>query len=218
MSDLYQMLCTTDVLKSVWSGLLRPKRQKFKVTAKGGDRSAQFIQWPLLRVFGGLLLLTGLGIANAFLIDQSRPLAESSAIALFWSWYNIIILTLACYVCSEQQQRRKGERFDVLVPVAMTEEDSSRDYFASDISASGMHLLGEPPVPIGTRVGIRFAEVTVCAHVRRKTATGFGLQFEMTPQTKTDILRYIFSNRRIASAQNIKPHLLAQALASRVFR
>jgi cellulose synthase (UDP-forming) len=106
MSDLYQMLCTTDVLKSVWAGLMRPRHQKFKVTAKGGDRSTQFIQRPLLRIFGGLLLLTGLGIANAFLIDQSRPLAESSAIALFWSWYNIIILTLACYVCSEQQQRR----------------------------------------------------------------------------------------------------------------
>ena len=113
MSDLYQMLCTTEVLKAVWSGLLRPKGQKFKVTAKGGDRSKQFIQWPLLRIFGSLLALTALGIANAFLIDQSRPLAESSALALFWSWYNIIVLTLSCYVCFEQPQRRHGERFDV---------------------------------------------------------------------------------------------------------
>ena len=78
MSDLYQMLCTTEVLKAVLSGLLRPKGQKFKVTAKGGDRSTQFIQWPLLRIFAFLRALTALGIANAFLIDQTHPLAESS--------------------------------------------------------------------------------------------------------------------------------------------
>jgi cellulose synthase (UDP-forming) len=218
MSDLYQMLCSTEVLKAVASGLLRPKGQKFKVTAKGGDRSKQFIQWPLLRIFGTLLALTLLGIANAFLIDQSRPLAESSAIALFWSWYNIVVLTLCCYVCSERQQRRDGERFDVRVPVKLAGEGKLHDYFASDISVSGMHLLGDPPLPLGSSVRVRFADVCVDGYIQRKTAHGFGLRFENSDRSRAPLLRFIFSGRTSTSVRHIKPHLVAKALAARVLR
>lgn len=218
MTDLYQMLCASEVLKSVWSGLLRPNGQKFKVTAKGGDRSKQFIQWPLLRIFGALLFLTAFGIANAFIFDQSRPLAESSAIAFFWSWYNLVLLTLCCYVCTEQQQRRTGDRFDVRVPVKLTVNGEQRDYFASDLSVSGMHLIGDLPVPVGTPVKISFADISLEAHIRRTTQTGFGLQFEATDKAKMSVLRYIFSSPRGVTSGNIKPHLLARAVAARVFR
>ncbi|MFA5958609.1 glycosyltransferase [Hyphomicrobium sp.] len=218
MTDLYQMLCSTDVLKAVASGLLRPQEQKFKVTAKGGDRSKQFFQWPLLMIFGTLLTLTMLGIANTFLIDQSRPLAESSAIALFWSWYNIVVLTLCCYVCSEQQQRRAGQRFDVRVPVRLAAPGSLSQYEASDISVSGMHLLGQPPLPIGSPVTVRFAGMNVKAHIRRTTGNGFGLEFELTAQTKPPLLQFLFSGKASTAVSQIKPHLVAKALALRVFR
>jgi cellulose synthase (UDP-forming) len=218
MSDLYQMLCSTEVLKAVASGLLRPKGQKFKVTAKGGDRSKQFIQWPLLRIFGFLLALTVLGIANAFLIDQGRPLAESSAIALLWSWYNMVVLTLCCYVCSEQQQRRDGERFDIRVPVKLAAGGELLEYHASDLSVSGMHLLGDLPLPIGSPVRVRFADVCVDAHIQRKTESGFGLRFENSDRSKAPLLRFIFSGRTPMSVSQIKPHLVMKALAARVLR
>lgn len=218
MTDLYQMLCSTDVLKAVVAGLARPKGQKFKVTAKGGDRSRQFVQWPLLTIFGTLLALTMLGIANAFLIDQSRPLAQSSAVALFWSWYNIIVLTLCCYVCSEQQQRRAGQRFDIRVPVRVAANGALFEYQASDISATGMHLLGPAPAPIGSPVSVRFADMALNAHVRRNTTTGFGLQFEVTEQSKVPLLQFIFSGRATNAIRQIRPYLVAKALAIRVLR
>jgi cellulose synthase (UDP-forming) len=218
MTDLYQMLCSADVLKAVASGLLRPKAQKFKVTAKGGDRSKQFVQWPLLKIFGTLLALTVLGIANAFLIDQSAPLAESSAIALFWSWYNIIVLTLCCYVCSEQQQRRAGQRFELRVPVELVAGGVTCRYLASDISVSGMHLLGTPPLSIGSPVTVHFSDMSIDAHIRRSTRDGFGLQFEVTEQTKTTLLQFIFSGKASTAVGRIKPHLVVKALAIRVLR
>ncbi len=218
MTDLYQMLCSTDVLKAVASGLLRPKGQKFKVTAKGGDRSKHLVQWPLLKIFGTLLLLTTLGIANAFLVDQSQPLAESSAIALFWSWYNIVVLTLCCYVCSEQQQRRAGQRFDLRVPVRLSAHGIAYNYHASDISVSGMHLLGKPPFPIGSRVNVRFSDLNIEAEIRRTTVDGFGLQFEATEEIKTPLLQFIFSGKTSTAVNTIKPHLVAKALAARVLR
>jgi len=218
MQDLYQMLCSTEVLKSVVAGLLRPNGQKFKVTAKGGDRSKQFIQWPLLKIFGTLLALTAAGIVSAFLIDPTRPLAESSAIALFWSWYNIVVLTLCCYVCSEQQQRRNGERFDVRVPVKLGADGQLFEFYASDVSVSGMHLLGNPPLPLGSAVRVRFADVSVEAYIRRKTEHGFGVEFENSAGSKAHLLRFIFSGRTSTSVGNIKPHLVVSALAARVFR
>lgn len=218
MTDLYQMLCSVDVLKAVASGLLKPQGQKFKVTAKGGDRSKQLVQWPLLRIFGTLLIATMLGIINAFLIDQSRPLAESAAIALFWSWYNIVVLTLCCYVCSEQQQRRAGQRFDVQVPVKLSAGGSVIEYKASDISVSGMHLLGAPPFSLGSPVSVRFAGIDIDAHIRRRTANGFGLEFKLSDRTKAQLLQFIFSGQASTAVSHIKPHLVAKALAVRVFR
>ncbi|MFT3730541.1 MAG: glycosyltransferase [Hyphomicrobium sp.] len=218
MSDLYQMLCSTDVLKAVVSGLLKPKGQKFKVTAKGGDRSKQFLQWPLLRIFCTLLLLTMLGIVTTFLVDQHEQPSESATIALFWSWYNIVVLTLCCYVCSEQQQRRAGQRFDIRVPVELTTEGATRKYEASDISVSGMQLLGRAPLPIGSTVNVRFAGIDVDARIRRTTQNGFGLEFELTDETKSLVLQFIFSGKATTAVHQIKPHLVAKALAARVLR
>jgi cellulose synthase (UDP-forming) len=218
MTDLYQMLCSLDVLKAVVSGLLKPQGQKFKVTAKGGDRSKRLVQWPLLRIFGTLLILTMLGIASAFLLDPSRPLPESSAIALFWSWYNMIVLTLCCYVCAEQQQRRAGQRFEIDIPVRLFARGSKFSYSASDISVSGMHLRGSAPLPIGSVVGVQFAGIDMDAHIRRPTPSGFGLEFQLTDRTKAQLLQFIFSGKASTAVQRIQPHLVAKALAARVFR
>jgi cellulose synthase (UDP-forming) len=218
MTDIYQMLCSIDVLKAVVSGLLRPQGQKFKVTAKGGDRSERIVQWPLLRIFGTLLAATMLGIVTAFIFNPSRPLAESSAIALFWSWYNIIVLTLCCYVCAEQQQRRAGQRFDVRVPVRLVIPGSAVDYRASDISVSGMHLLGKPPLAMGTPVSAQFAGISVDARIKRATTTGFGLEFDLTEQTKKQVLQFLFSGSTSTGVDEIKPHLVMKALAARMFR
>lgn len=217
MTDIYQMLCSTEVLKAVATGLFRPKGQKFKVTAKGGDRSKQFVQWPLLRIFGTLLALTILGIATAFFLNPSRPLAESSAVALFWSWYNMIVLTLCCYVCAEQRQRRIGQRFDIRIPVKITCGSRVLNFEASDLSASGMHLLGTPPLPLGSPVRVSFAGLTFDAHIRRSTQSGFGLELEVTERTKAPLLQFIFSGKTSSAVQDIKPHLVAKAIAARVF-
>jgi cellulose synthase (UDP-forming) len=217
MSDLYQMLCSTEVLKAVLSGLLRPKGQKFKVTAKGGDRSKTFIQWPLLRVFGSLLFVAMLAIVVGFSFDSSRPVTESSALALFWSWYNILILTLSCYVCSEQQQRRTGERFDVQVPVRLSVNLALHEYVATDLSVTGMHVIGELPASIGTQIHIKFEDIRLEGTICRETATGFGVKFRTDFGSKALLLRYIFSGRH-ARTREIRPHRVVAALAARLMK
>ena len=55
MTDVSQLLAAREILTAVAIGLFRPKGQKFKVTAKGGDRSKTVIQWRMLITFAAFL-------------------------------------------------------------------------------------------------------------------------------------------------------------------
>ncbi len=110
MTDVTQLLAGSQILQAVAHGLTKPKGQKFKVTAKGGDRSQRLVQWPLLNMFLIYLGLTIVGVVWAFLIEDGTKLRDSSALCLFWSWYNMIVLTIACMVCIEQPRYRSTER------------------------------------------------------------------------------------------------------------
>ncbi|MGX1335224.1 cellulose synthase (UDP-forming), partial [Bradyrhizobium japonicum] len=68
MTDVSQYIAAPAVLKAVVTGLVKPQGHKFKVTAKGGDRNRRFIEWPLLRLYGGALLITLVAIAYAFIL------------------------------------------------------------------------------------------------------------------------------------------------------
>jgi cellulose synthase (UDP-forming) len=70
MSDVTQLLAASQIVRAVAHGLLKPKGQRFHVTAKGGDRSRRVVQWPLLRVFAIYLALTVGGVVWAFLVED----------------------------------------------------------------------------------------------------------------------------------------------------
>ncbi len=83
------------------------------MTAKGGDRTKGFVQWRMLRIFLAYLALNVAGILWAFVLDDTRSLADASIIAYIWTWYNIVILVMACFVCVEASQARRGDRFHI---------------------------------------------------------------------------------------------------------
>jgi len=218
MSDLYGTLCATEVLKAFASGMLRPNGQKFKVTAKGGDRSKRFIQWSVLRIFLFYLALNVLGVVNTFLLNQSAGLTDISVMALFWSWYNIVILLLASFACVEQPQRRYRHRFPTNERVRVEADNRVHWFTACDISVSGIYLSGRAPVPPGRIVTVSIADFTLQAQMARVTADGFALAFEATIRNRALIIRYIFSQRYAMNERKIKPAKVALALAARLFR
>ena len=67
-----QLLVATDIAKSVVWGLIRPIGHKFKVTAKGGDRSHGMVQWAMLRIFLVYLAFTAAGVIWEFSSDGTR--------------------------------------------------------------------------------------------------------------------------------------------------
>ena len=100
VSDAAQLLFARDAVKAAVSGLFRNKGHKFEVTAKGGDRSKTTVQWRLLGQFGVLIGLTLAGIVYHALYPHAHG-GDGTVIVLFWSYFNIIVMWIACFVCIE---------------------------------------------------------------------------------------------------------------------
>lgn len=218
MSDLYGALCATEVMKATAAGVLRPKGQKFKVTAKGGDRSRLLIQWPLLNVFLLFLALNVAGIAKVFWFDTSSAVSATAIMAWFWSLYNIAILVLACLVCFEQPQRRYRHRFPLTLAISLEFEGRPYDRQLRDISVSGVGVSGERIAPIGEVVRVNIGGRSLDAMVIRDIPGGFALAFKPTLANRAMVIKFIFSRRYAMVRRTIKPSEVFLAVGARIFR
>jgi cellulose synthase (UDP-forming) len=111
MTDIGQIVAASFIVRAVFSGVIRPSGRAFKVTAKGlsSDRTTvQWrIMWPLLVL--AFLTLTGV-LANLNQFSTYRA-GTGYALNVFWSLFNIFMLTAAALVCIEPPKRRRDERF-----------------------------------------------------------------------------------------------------------
>jgi cellulose synthase (UDP-forming) len=218
IADLSHMLAATDIVKSVYRGLTKPKGQKFKVTAKGGDRSKLMVQLPLLTIFMTYLVLTIAGVCYAFILDPTRSLQESASLPLFWSWYNIIVLTLACFVCIEQPRKRKAERFDALDVAQFLEGQRVHICRIKNISVGGMCLHGPSPARLGTELQLVLAQTNLRAVVVRSGPREFAVEITDSFEARAAMIRVVYSGRHDSSIGKIKPLHVVAGLAKRVFR
>ena len=218
MTDVCQLLAANEVLRAVASGLVRPKGQKFKVTAKGGDRSQTFVQWPMLRTVLFYLVLPIAGVVMAFVVDDGGSLQESSALALFWSWYNIVLLSVACIVCIEQPRKRKAERFDAEDQAILTLDGEIHSHPLLDISRTGMRVAGPSPAPPGTKVEVRVRDMTIAATIMRSGEDEFALVVEDTPAARQAMIRQIYCGRYSAAITEIRGRAVFAAVLARLFR
>jgi len=218
MSDLSQLLCASGILKSVARGFRSSKGHRFKVTAKGRSRSAVLVQWSLLPEFVFYLALTIAGILWAFVLDDTRPLADASGVGLFWGWYNILVLLLACLVAVEGSDRRAHGRFDANGVATLTSNRTSERFLVSDISLTGMRLLGRAPTQVGAPVHVRFENLDVEANISRIGAANFAIRFAANSKARTLLIRHIYGGSYSAAIETVRPIDVASAIVSRVFR
>jgi len=218
MSDLSQLISADHVLKCVAVGLFKPSGHKFRVTQKGLSRGSTFVQWQQFRGFALYLVLTVAGILWAFTINDARPLAEASFIALAWSWYNIIVLLLACIVSIETVERRRGHRLRVNRTALLTTGQREAPYAVADISVTGMRLIGTPPGSVGTAVQVKLENLDVEASVVRLCKDGFALRFglETAPDARRALIRHVYGSGSSDSVGTVHPAAVAGAVFSRL--
>ena len=218
MGDVTQLLAAQQIVQAVVHGIVKPKGQKFHVTAKGGDRSKQFVQWPLLRVFLAYLGLTIGGVLWAFFVDDGSKLRDSSALCLFWSWYNIVVLTIACVVCVEQPRMRGSERLASHDDAILDIGSQAFSFRVLDISLGGARLSGMAPAPVGTELSFSLDNVRVAGTLVRAGAQEFAVRFDTASEARVDLIRLLYSGRYSAAVTEINPARVAAAVFGRVMR
>lgn len=217
MSDIAQLMTAPAAMRATVAGLFRPRRQKFKVTAKGGERGSRFVEWPMLRIFLLLLVLTLAGIVVYFETGVGPDYPGASILALFWSWYNILILTIACYACIEQPRPRKSDRFHAADQVILTARGAASRSKLTDISVSGAALVGEAPAGVGEQVSITLAPYTVSATVTRSGQGFFAVRFGDTLAERVALARYLYSGRYSRALLEIRWASVMRAVSARLF-
>jgi cellulose synthase (UDP-forming) len=217
MSDVAQFIAAPAVLKAAFVGLSKPRGHKFKVTAKGGDRSRRFVEWPLLKLYGSILLLTLAGIVNAFLINVRGETIVFGDLALAWSWYNAVVLVVVCFVCIEQPRRRKAERFPAHGVMDVAFRGQTRQHRMADISVSGARLIGAPPGGPGTRVAVTLGGHKVEATIIRVLDAGFAVRFEDALAARVAMVRSFYAGDYVRAVKDVAALGVGRAVAARIF-
>jgi cellulose synthase (UDP-forming) len=215
MTDLSQLLAAREILTAVVVGLLRPKGRKFKVTAKGGDRSGIVIQWRMLLTFAAMLMMTALGIVVAF--DGSGPLQDSSVVALYWGWYNMTILIAAIAVCIERPRLRRNERLRGSQAVVVTVGERSQAYQTADISLDGMRLIGRIDAPLGADVLIEIGQSRLDGRIVRRTEREFAVEIKPDTAARAAMVRQVYSGGFESAVSRIRSGKVAGKVLARIF-
>ena len=215
MTDLSQLLAAREILTAVGVGLFRPKGQKFEVTAKGGDRSKTVIQWRMMSWFAVLLVLTILGVVMHF--GGNNSFQDSSAVALYWSWYNMAILLSAIAVCVERPRKRKTDRLRGAQAVTVTLGNLSRVYMTADVSVGGMRLLGKIDAPVGAKLSVSIGPSLFEGEIVRRSDTDFAVEMHESVGARNAMIRNVYSGVFGAAVKQISSTVVARRVLARLF-
>ena len=218
LTDVAQMLTAPAALKAVFIGLFRRRGHKFQVTAKGGDRSVRFVEWPLLRNFLLLLIMATFAVEYAFALTDRYLLMNEGALALAWSWYNIVVLFLLCLICVEQPRLRQAGRFASDEVASIFVAGKRRFVRMRDISVSGARFEGDAGAPAGSNVLVRLGRDSIVARIVRSTKESFAVRFEDSLWTRAALVRHIYSAMQERAIRHVRAAPLLSALVRRIVR
>jgi cellulose synthase (UDP-forming) len=217
IADVYQLLIAPEIVAIVGFALLKPERHQFKVTAKGIQHAGLNIQWPLLTRFLIMALATILGIANVFVFDNSDLVADGGAISLFWSWYNLAVLALCCFVCLEQPRRRLDERFSTRENALVRTGGLAQSYEVKDVSAGGLCLAGRVPEAIGSPATVTLGGMEFPAVIARKGKEEFAVSI-VGDNAREIMTRLVYSEQYVRPLDRIRPSHVLAGIFNRIVR
>lgn len=182
----------------VLATLLKPFGHKFKVTAKGGDRSRKVVQWGLLWKIGAVWLVTVVGLIVGA-VHGVRDGADSIATSLnlVWSAYNLVILAIAALVTIEQPRRRSEERFPLAEPAELSISGRTIPCVMSNLSLTGAEVNSAEPFNGLAALALRVRDVGLLDAVVVSRGRGrLGLRFHALDDTsRFALIRKLFAGK-----------------------
>ncbi|WP_456685667.1 glycosyltransferase [Bradyrhizobium sp. P5_C11_2] len=193
--DVSQLLAAWPITRAVTTGLLTPGPHKFRVTAKGGDRTRTVVQWPLMRPFLVLLVLTLAGLVlsltSDFVFNFSQVAGEGRVIILFWTLYNLAVLAITIAACIERPRpnrpmRQQVERVELVVGTRRLQA------WLINLGTGGARLSGLVGLAPGTEGDLVLPRIgAVPARVLAETQDGCRVALAPDPGQREQIIRQL---------------------------
>jgi cellulose synthase (UDP-forming) len=217
LSDVSQIIVMPQILKAVVFGLARPRGQKFQVTAKGGDRNSGFVEWAVLRPFVCLIALSMAAVAWAFYVNDGADEIRYSSPALAWTWYNLIVLVVLCFVCIERPRKRAAERFASRELVSVKTSNRTQLMQLADLSTTGARIFGAPPCALGETIELELSNLRVSATIVRCEAGAFAVAFNHSLKSRIATIQHFYSGGHLKPLGSIRILRVAESVLRRVF-
>ena len=221
LTDVSHVLTMPAALRATVTGLLKPRGHRFKVTAKGGDRDRLVVQWPMLARFGLLLGLTIAGMLYGSFADYAPERQEvgSTAIVVFWSVYNIVVLLLAMAACVEFPRYRAEERITTAERVRVSAGDCTFTAPLADISVGGARIRAPSPGQAGDMIRLTLQDIgEVAARIIRDTEDGFAVAFDAADGQRDALIRKIYCGDYEQPYSRVHGREVMRALVARALR
>ena len=216
LSDVGHLIAGPQVLRAAFAGLMRPQGRKFQVTAKGGDRTRGFVEWGVMRPFAILIGMSVAAVIIAFYVDGRTETIRSSAPALFWTWYNLTILTVVCFVCIEKPRMRSAERFACRDLVKVKLPHDHKIMQLADLSITGARIFGRPPRSLGEKIELELGGVPIVATIARIEGDAFAVAFARTFETRVAMIRLFYAGQYLRPLDHIRILRVGASVLKRV--
>jgi cellulose synthase/poly-beta-1,6-N-acetylglucosamine synthase-like glycosyltransferase len=203
LNDVSQLLCAREIIAATFHGLFRPKEQKFKVTAKGGDRAQVLVQWPVMRPLLAMLVLNIAGILFSSLTDVvfDHDPGDGRSVILLWSLYNVVVLSVAVIVCVDLPRARVAPRF-IPEPARLITDGHGVSAWLMRLTTEDGWLRGGPFLNVGERLDVEVCDVgRVAAEVTRVEQSGFAVALHPTREQRAALLRKLHTREARVSAR-----------------
>jgi cellulose synthase (UDP-forming) len=221
LTDVSHVLTMPAALRATVTGLLKPRGHGFKVTAKGGDRGRVLVQWSMLGRFGLLSGLTVVGMLYGSFADYTpeRQAAGSTAIVVFWSVYNVVVLLLAMAACVEFPRFRTEERVTTAERVRVSAGGCTFTAPLTDLSVTGARVRAPSPGHAGAVVRLTLPDVgEIAARIVRDTEDGFAVEFDAGGEARDALIRKIYCGHYDRPSFEVHGHKVMRALVARALR
>ena len=189
LHDVGQLIGAIPITRAAFVGMLRPKGHPFSVTAKGGDRTKTVVQWGMMAPFLVLLILTVIGLMLGVMFDRFafHDAGDGKWVVLFWTVYNIFVLSLTVLACVELP-RKERHIADVPDRGILITEDGIRQEWIRSLTIDEARLRGKGH-PVGTRGELRLKGIgDVPVTVTEQTVDGVRVSLQPTPEQRDALL------------------------------
>jgi len=185
-NDVAQLVVAWPINRAVWMGLATRGPHKFSVTAKGGDRTRVVVQWRLLAPFAVLLVATIVGLVlnltSDFMFNNAPTAGDGMSVVLFWTLYNLLILSVAIVACIERPRYNRPQRQTVELMTFTVEGVDHRGWLIN-LGTEGARIAGPVGFEAGTEGQLHIEGIGLLP-ARVVAATPDGWRLRTTPSSE----------------------------------